>query len=210
MGSVAGRAAASTDGHPPLDTAVVQRFYDRMRAVAPAALGAIERDRADDPGRPFDDTSCGRLLGSLDPDGVRALGMWVHHWCMRFYDDDTRPGLRLLREIASRPALGWTPDEVRWMLRESHAAGPAADDRFTLPLAAAAELPPGALPGAVAELPPGALPAAAAELPPGVLPSAVAVERRPGAVRSDDSRLAAGERRSDTLVPRQLDPTHRT
>ncbi|GIJ26106.1 hypothetical protein Vqi01_12680 [Micromonospora qiuiae] len=142
MVSVAGRAAASTDGHPPLDTAVVQGFYDRMRAVAPAAVGAIERDRAGDPGRAFGDTACGRLLRSLDRDGVRALGMWVHHWCMRFYDDDTRAGLRLLREIAGRPGLGWTADEINWMLRESRTAGSAADARFTLPLAAAAELAP--------------------------------------------------------------------
>ncbi|MEV6812207.1 hypothetical protein [Micromonospora sp. NPDC051296] len=145
MVSVAGRAAASRDGHPPPDEVAVQRFYDRMRAVAPAAVGAIERDRAGDPGRAFGDTACGRLLRSLDRDGARALGMWVHHWCMRFYDDDTRAALRLLREIAGRPALGWTADEVHWMLRESRTAGPAADARFTLPLAAAAELAPGAL-----------------------------------------------------------------
>jgi hypothetical protein len=141
MASVAGRAASRHE-HPPLDETVVQQFYDRMRAVAPAAVGAIERDRADDPGRAFGDTACGRLVRSLDLDGVRALGMWVHHWCMRFYDDDTRIPLRLLREIAGRPALGWTADEVHWMLRESRHAGPAAA-RFTLPLAAAAELAPG-------------------------------------------------------------------
>ncbi|WP_433529826.1 hypothetical protein ACQPYA_26835 [Micromonospora sp. CA-263727] len=144
MASVAG-PAASRDGHPSPSEVMVQRLYDRMRAVAPAAVGAIERDRAGDPGRAFGDTACGRLLRSLDRDGVRALGMWVHHWCMRFYDDDTRAALRLLREIAGRPALGWTADEVHWMLRESHAAGPAADARFMLPLAAAAELAPGAL-----------------------------------------------------------------
>ncbi|TDB69979.1 hypothetical protein [Micromonospora sp. KC723] len=132
-------------GRARLDRAVVQGFYDRMRAVAPAAYGAIERDRAGDPGRPFADTACGRLAGSLDPAGLRALGMWAHHWCMRFYDDDTRPGLRLVREIAGRRGLGWTVDEVRWMLGESHAAGPAAAHRLTLPLAAVAELPDGAL-----------------------------------------------------------------
>ncbi|WBB54990.1 hypothetical protein [Verrucosispora sp. WMMD573] len=144
MVSVAGRAASGHE-HPPLDPTVVQRFYRRMRAVAPAAVGAIERDRADDPGRAFGDTACGRLVGSLDQDGVRSLGMWVHHWCMRFYDDDTRAALRLLREIAARPALGWTADEIHWMLGESRHAAPAADARFTLPLAAAAELAPGAL-----------------------------------------------------------------
>ncbi|MER5453439.1 hypothetical protein ABT008_01485 [Micromonospora sp. NPDC002389] len=145
MASVAGRASASRQGDPPLDEAVVQRFYERMRLVAPAAVGAIERDRADDPARSFGDTACGRLVRSLDRDGVRALGMWVHHWCMRFYDDDTRAALRLLREIATRPALGWTADEVHWMLGESHGADPTADARFTLPLAAAAELAPGSL-----------------------------------------------------------------
>ncbi|MGN9812093.1 hypothetical protein ACTMSW_22390 [Micromonospora sp. BQ11] len=146
MASVAGRGAASTrDELPPLDPAVVRGFYERMRAVAPAAVGALERDRAGDPGRAFGDTACGRLVRSLAPDGLRALGMWVHHWCMRFYDDDTRVALRLVREIAGRSDLGWTADEVRWMLRESHAAGPAADGRFTLPLAAAGELAPGAL-----------------------------------------------------------------
>ncbi|MEH1101330.1 hypothetical protein [Micromonospora sp. CPCC 205561] len=146
MGSLAGREAASTrDGHPALDGVVVQGFYDRMRAVAPAAVGAIERDRSGDPGRAFGDTACGRLVRSLDVDGLRALGMWVHHWCMRFYDDDTRPALRLLREIAGRAGLGWTADEVRWMLRESYAAGPDAEARFTLPLAAAGELAPGTL-----------------------------------------------------------------
>ncbi|GIJ23139.1 hypothetical protein [Micromonospora lutea] len=144
MVSVAGRATSRHE-HPPLDPTVVQRFYCRMRAVAPAAVGAIERDRADDPGRAFGDTACGRLVGSLDQDGIRALGMWVHHWCMRFYDDDTRSALRLLREIAARPTLGWTADEVHWMLGESQQAGPAAEGRFTLPLAAAAELVPGAL-----------------------------------------------------------------
>ncbi|TDC40505.1 hypothetical protein [Micromonospora sp. KC213] len=132
-------------GRAWLDRAVVQGFYDRMRAVAPAAYGAIERDRVGDPGRPFVDTACGRLAGSLDPAGLRALGMWAHHWCMRFYDDDTRPGLRLVREIAGRRGLGWTVDEVRWMLGESYAAGPAAAHRFTLPLAAVADLPDGAL-----------------------------------------------------------------
>ncbi|TDC70844.1 hypothetical protein E1193_29525 [Micromonospora sp. KC606] len=132
-------------GRARLDRAVVQGFYDRMRAVAPAAYGAIERDRVGDPGRPFADTACGRLAGSLDPAGLRALGMWAHHWCMRFYDDDTRPGLRLVREIAGRRGLGWTVDEVRWMLGESDAAGPAAAHRFTLPLAAVADLPAGAL-----------------------------------------------------------------
>ncbi|MEV6691527.1 hypothetical protein AB0M35_08690 [Micromonospora sp. NPDC051196] len=145
MASVVGRAVGSRQGHPPLDEIVVQRFYDRMRAVAPAAVGAIERDRADDPARSFADTACGRLLRSLDDDGVRALGMWVHHWCMRFYDDDTRAALRLLREIAGRPTLGWTADEVHWMLGESHQANPGAAARFTLPLAVAAELAPGAL-----------------------------------------------------------------
>ncbi|MEW2381617.1 hypothetical protein AB0873_05935 [Micromonospora sp. NPDC047707] len=146
MASGAGRQAASTrDGHPPLERAVVQGFYSRMRAVAPAAVGALDRDRAGDPGRAFGDTACGRLVRSLDDDGLRALGMWVHHWCMRFYDDDTRAALRLLREIAARPGLGWTADEVRWMLRESYATVPAADARFTLPLAAAAELAPGTL-----------------------------------------------------------------
>ncbi|MER7461173.1 hypothetical protein [Micromonospora sp. NPDC126480] len=146
MASGARRQATSTrDGHPPLDRAVMQGFYARMRAVAPAAVGALDRDRTGDPGRAFGDTACGRLVRSLDPDGLRALGMWVHHWCMRFYDDDTRVALRLLRELATRPGLGWTADEVRWMLRESYAAGPAADGRFTLPLAAAAELAPGVL-----------------------------------------------------------------
>ncbi|MEV0725507.1 hypothetical protein AB0I37_22330 [Micromonospora purpureochromogenes] len=135
-------------GRARLDRTVVQGFYDRMRAVAPAAYGAIERDRVGEPGRPFGETACGRLAASLDPAGVRALGMWAHHWCMRFYDDDTRPGLRLVREIAGRRGLGWTADEVRWMLGESHAAGTSAAHRFTLPLAAAAELPAGALPEA--------------------------------------------------------------
>ncbi|WP_255609640.1 hypothetical protein [Micromonospora sp. PLK6-60] len=145
-----------------LDRAVVQGFYDRMRVVAPAAYGAIERDRANDPGRPFPETACGRLAGSLDAAGLRALGMWAHHWCMRFYDDDTRVGLRLVREIAGRPGLGWTFDEVRWLLGESYAAGPAAAQRFTLPRAAAAELPPADLPELAADLPPGALPELAA------------------------------------------------
>ncbi|MEU3453232.1 hypothetical protein ABZ671_06475 [Micromonospora sp. NPDC006766] len=129
-------------GRMRLDRAVMQGLYDRMRVVAPAAYGAIERDRADDPGRAFAETACGRLAGSLDPAGLRALGMWAHHWCMRFYDDDTRVGLRLVREIAGRRGLGWTLDEVRWLLDQSYAAGPAAPHRFTLPLAAAAELPP--------------------------------------------------------------------
>ncbi|MFC4017210.1 hypothetical protein ACFOW4_04525 [Micromonospora sp. GCM10011542] len=147
MASVAGRAAASTrDVFPPLPRAVVQSFYRRMRAVAPAAVGAIERDRTGDPDRSFADTACGRLARSLDDAGLRALGMWTHHWCMRFYDDDTRVGRRLVREIADRPGLGWTADEVRWMLRESVAAGPAAAERFTLPRAAAAQLPPGESP----------------------------------------------------------------
>jgi hypothetical protein len=129
-----------------LDRAVVQGFYNRMRVVAPAAYGAMERDRADDPGRAFAETACGRLAGSLDAAGLRALGMWAHHWCMRFYDDDTRVGLRLVREIAGRGGLGWTADEVRWLLDQSYAAGPAAAHRFTLPRAAAAELPSGVLP----------------------------------------------------------------
>ncbi|MBX7265318.1 hypothetical protein KIF24_04115 [Micromonospora sp. Llam7] len=145
MVSAVGPAAASEHGEPLPEGTAVQRLFDRMRAVAPAAVGAIERDRAGDPGRAFGDTACGRLVRSLDHDGIRALGMWVHHWCMRFYDDDTRVALRLLREIAGRPALGWTADEVHWMLRESQHAGPAAAARFTLPLAAAAELAPGAL-----------------------------------------------------------------
>ncbi|MGW5559376.1 hypothetical protein ACWER9_19405 [Micromonospora sp. NPDC003944] len=143
MTSVAGWAAASTPGaFPQLPRAVAQSFYRRMRAVAPAAVGAIERDRAADPGQSFSDTACGRLAGSLDDAGLRALGMWTHHWCMRFYDDDTTVGRRLIREIASRPGLGWVVDEVRWMLRESASAGPTAADRFTLPRAAAAQLPP--------------------------------------------------------------------
>ncbi|MFI7437658.1 hypothetical protein [Micromonospora haikouensis] len=128
-------------GRARLDRTVVQGFYDRMRAVAPAAYGAIERDRAGDPGRAFPDTACGRLVASLDAAGLRALGMWAHHWCMRFYDDDTRVGLRLVREIAGRTGLGWTVDEVRWMLGESAAAGSSAAHRFTLPGAAARELP---------------------------------------------------------------------
>ncbi|MFI7604142.1 hypothetical protein ACIBTV_03365 [Micromonospora sp. NPDC049366] len=144
MASVAGPGATRSE-HPSLERAVLDEFYRRMRAVAPAAVGAIERDRADDPGRPFADTACGRLVRSLDDSGLRALGMWAHHWCMRFYDDDTRPALRLVREIAGRRGLGWTVDEVRWMLRESHAAGSTAGQRFTLPLAAAEELTPGAL-----------------------------------------------------------------
>lgn len=133
-------------GRAGLDRAVVQGFYDRMRVVAPAAYGAIERDRADDPGRAFPETACGRLVASLDPAGLRALGMWAHHWCMRFYDDDTRVGLRLVREIAGRTGLGWTADEVRWLLDQSAAVGSVAEHRFTLPLAAAAEVPCGALP----------------------------------------------------------------
>ncbi|MFC0503358.1 hypothetical protein [Micromonospora costi] len=154
MASVAG-PGATRSGHPPLDRAVLQGFYRRMRAVAPAAVGAIERDRATDPTLPFADTACGRLAGSLDDDGLRALGMWAHHWCMRFYDDDTRVGLRLVREIAGRAGLGWTADEVRWMLRESRAAGPAAEARFTLPLAASRELAPGDLTAELVEaLPP--------------------------------------------------------
>ncbi|MFR9776759.1 hypothetical protein ACL02O_11960 [Micromonospora sp. MS34] len=133
-------------GRIRLDRAVVQGFYDRMRVVAPAAYGAIERDRADDPGRAFAETACGRLAGSLDAAGLRALGMWAHHWCMRFYDDDTRVGVRLVREIARRAGLGWTVDELRWLLDQSYAAGPAAAHRFVLPRAAAADLPAGALP----------------------------------------------------------------
>jgi len=153
MTSVAGWAAASTQGSfPPLPRAVAQSFFRRMRAVAPAAVGAIERDRAAAAERPFADTACGRLARSLDDAGLRALGMWTHHWCMRFYDDDTRVGRRLIREIAARPGLGWTADEVRWMLRESVSAGPAAADRFTLPRAAAAHLPPADRP--LDELPP--------------------------------------------------------
>jgi hypothetical protein len=142
MASVAGWVAASTQGSfPPLPRAVAQSFYRRMRAVAPAAVGAIERDRSADEAEPFVDTACGRLVRSLDDAGLRALGMWTHHWCMRFYDDDTTVGRRLIGEIAARPGLGWTADEVRWMLRESVFAGPAAADRFTLPRAAAAQLP---------------------------------------------------------------------
>ncbi|WP_232290126.1 hypothetical protein [Micromonospora sp. ATCC 39149] len=141
MASVAGRAAPRSE-RARLDEAVAQGLYDRMRMVAPAAFGAIGRDRADDPARPFADTACGRLADSLDAAGLRALGMWAHHWCMRFYDDDTRVGLRLVREIADRPGLGWTVDEVRWMLGESEAAGPSAAHRFTLPRAAATGLPP--------------------------------------------------------------------
>ncbi len=129
-------------GRTRLDRAVVQGFYDRMRVVAPAAYGAIERDRADDPGRDFAETACGRLAGSLDAAGLRALGMWAHHWCMRFYDDDTRVALRLVSEIAGRRGLGWTADEVRWLLDQSDTVGQAAPHRFTLPLSAAAELPP--------------------------------------------------------------------
>ncbi len=133
-------------GRIRLDRAVVQGFYDRMRVVAPAAYGAIERDRADDPGRAFAETACGRLAGSLDAAGLRALGMWAHHRCMRFYDDDTRVGVRLVREIAGTAGLGWTVDEVRWLLDQSYAAGPTAAHRFVLPRAAVAELPSGALP----------------------------------------------------------------
>ncbi|SCL41042.1 hypothetical protein GA0074692_6112 [Micromonospora pallida] len=147
MGSVAGPGRVEARSAPPaLDRAVVQRFYDRMRAVAPAAVGAIERDRADDPGGAFADTACGRLVRSLDDAGLRALGMWAHHWCLRFYDDDTRVGRRLVAEIAGRAGLGWTADEVRWMLGESYAAPPTVDDRFTLPGAAASELDPAVLP----------------------------------------------------------------
>ncbi|MFI6229248.1 hypothetical protein ACIBCR_18275 [Micromonospora echinospora] len=141
MGSVAGPGRVEArSARPGLDRAVVQGFYDRMRAVAPAAVGAIERDRADDPGRGFADTACGRLVRSLDDAALRALGMWTHHWCLRFYDDDTRVGRRLIGEIAGRAGLGWTVDEVRWMLGESYAAPPTAGDRFTLPRAAATEL----------------------------------------------------------------------
>ncbi|MEV6709104.1 hypothetical protein [Micromonospora wenchangensis] len=140
MASVTGRGDPRS-GRGRLDDAAAQGLYDRMRVVAPAAFGAIERDRADDPARPFADTACGRLAGSLDAAGLRALGMWAHHWCMRFYDDDTRVGRRLVREIAGRRGLGWTVDEVRWMLGESERAGPSAGDRLTLPLAAASELP---------------------------------------------------------------------
>ncbi|GGM21923.1 hypothetical protein GCM10012279_45350 [Micromonospora yangpuensis] len=128
-----------------LDRAVLQGFYDRMRAVAPAAYGAMERDRTADPARAFPDTACGRLAASLEADGLRALGMWAHHWCLRFYDDDTRAGRRLVREIAARSGLGWTTDEIRWLLGESYAAHPAADQRFTLPTAALRELPSAAL-----------------------------------------------------------------
>lgn len=147
MGSVAGPEQAGAWSAPAeLDRTVVQGFYDRMRAVAPAAVGAIERDRAGDPGQAFEATACGRLARSLDDAALRALGMWTHHWCLRCYDDDTRAGRRLLGEIAGRRGLGWTPDEVRWMLGESAAAPPVAGDRFTLPLAAARELAPGVLP----------------------------------------------------------------
>lgn len=142
MASGAGGRALTREGHPPLDPAVTQGFFTRMRVVAPAAVGALDRDRSGNPERAFEETASGRLVRSLDDDRLRALGMWVHHWCVRFYDDDTSAALRLLGEIAARPGLGWTADEVRWMLRESHAVGPAADARFTLPLAAAAELPP--------------------------------------------------------------------
>ncbi|MFC5922105.1 hypothetical protein [Micromonospora vulcania] len=153
MASLAGRATTSTrDVFPPLPRAVVQSFYRRMRAVAPAAVGAIERDGSGDDERAFADTACGRLARSLDDAGLRALGMWTHHWCMRFYDDDTRVGRRLVREIAGRPGLGWTADEVHWMLRESAAAGPAAAERFTLPRAAAEQLPPAERP--LIDLPP--------------------------------------------------------
>ncbi|SCF13725.1 hypothetical protein [Micromonospora mirobrigensis] len=152
-------------GRTQLDRAVVQGLYDRMRVVASAAYGAIERDRAGDPELPFAETACGRLAGSLDGPGLRALGMWAHHWCMRFYDDDTRVGLRLVREIAGRSGLGWTADEARWLLERSHAAGPAAAHRFTLPLAAAAELPPGTLPPPVD---PGRPAAGAGDIPGGV------------------------------------------
>lgn len=142
MASMAGWVTASTAGSiPPLPRAVAQSFYRRMRAVAPAAVGAIERDRSADGAEAFADTACGRLVRSLDDAGLRALGMWTHHWCMRFYDDDTTVGRRLIGEIAARPGLGWTADEVRWMLRESISAGPAAADRFTLPRAASAQLP---------------------------------------------------------------------
>lgn len=182
MASVAGRAATSTrDAFPPLPRAVVQSFYRRMRAVAPAAVGAIERDRAADVERAFADTACGRLARSLDDAGLRALGMWTHHWCMRFYDDDTRVGRRLVREIAVRPGLGWTADEVRWMLRESVSAGPAAAERFTLPRAAAAQLPPEERP--FAELPPGHRPEDAPSIsdrPAGATPPVGPAEGQPG------------------------------
>ncbi|MEH0845298.1 hypothetical protein V6U81_23180 [Micromonospora sp. CPCC 205711] len=145
MASVAGRGSPRS-GRARLDRAVEQGLYDRMRVVASSAFGAIERDRADDPARPFAETACGRLVASLDAAGLRALGMWAHHWCMRHYDDDTRVGLRLVREVAGRAGLGWTVDEVRWMLAESELAGSGAAQRFTLPLAAAAELPSGTLP----------------------------------------------------------------
>ena len=55
---------------------------------------------------------------------------------------------------------------LRWMLRESVWAGPAAPERFTLPRAAAAHLPPTDRP--LDELPPG-------HWPEGVVPR----QRRP-------------------------------
>lgn len=200
MASVAGRAAASTrDTFPPLPRAVVQSFYRRMRAVAPAAVGAIERDRAADAEPAFADTACGRLARSLDDAGLRALGMWTHHWCMRFYDDDTRAGRRLVREIAARPALGWTADEVRWMLRESVAAGPAAAERFTLPRAAAAQLPQGQRP--FGELPPGHWPEGEVVIqdrPTGAASAGEPAEGQPTA--EPDEGQSAGPL---SLVPRQ-------
>ncbi len=200
MASVAGWVAASTQGTiPPLPRAVVQAFYRRMRAVAPAAVGAIERDRSADETEPFAGTACGRLVRSLDDAGLRALGMWTHHWCMRFYDDDTTVGRRLIGEIAARPGLGWTADEVRWMLRESIFAGPTAADRFTLPRAASAQLPATErpfddLPAADAEPPaegsaarrrsaPQATPSGASSAttdPPGARPGLVPRQRRAG------------------------------
>lgn len=198
-------------GRARLDHTVVQGFYDRMRAVAPAAYGAMERDRAGDRGRAFRDTACGRLAASLDAAGLRALGMWAHHWCMRFYDDDTRVGLRLVREIAGRSGLGWTVDEVRWMLGESTAAGPSAAYRFTLPAAAVRELPQPArgefttheLSGATGrELPTGERPEAGR----GVAGSERAGER--GRVSRSGAWLRARGLRAESSEPRECEVGH--
>lgn len=131
----------SWSGRLHLDPAVVQGFYDRMRLVAPSGAGAIERDRARGVDRSFRTTACGRLVESLDADGVRALGMWVHHWAIRFYDTDTAIAEWLALEIGSRRGLGWTVEEVLWMFGEIREQLPPSSHAFDLPVAAARQLP---------------------------------------------------------------------
>jgi hypothetical protein len=127
------------EGLPALDPAARAAIEARLVVAGKAVAPVHDADQRQTRGMTVDRTHSGvggsaevkTLLASLDDDGSRAVAMYAFRWPGARAGG--RHGLRDLVMLLGRRRLGWTVEEVRWMLDQK-----VAFDSRSLPVLLAA------------------------------------------------------------------------